>query len=83
MAHAPAVCTDCGRSHLPKFRQLAIRLMVDMPPLEIIEAWPCFYDDGEGPGGAGYARVIRDKRAVKARIRRELAQRAARRQAAA
>lgn len=72
------LCTDCGRSHKPKDRQRTIRHMAHMTPVEVIEAWQCFYDDGQGRRGAGYKMVTRDLKAVRAQLRREATLRARR-----
>lgn len=64
------VCVECGYSHAPEDRQRAIRHMAGAETVDILEAWPCFYDrDGQGTSGSGYRLLMRDLAALRSRRR--------------
>jgi len=60
------ICVDCGYSHQPEDRQRIVARMKGADPMDIAEAWPCFYGpkdhehDLEWRHTAGYRSLMRD-----------------------
>lgn len=54
----PEICSQCGHSHAPENRRRLIKPMRDAEPIDIADAWPCFYAYEGKWGESSAARLL-------------------------